>query len=155
MNVEIANLSDGRLPVRHAVDGRAFSPPVSWSGVPEGARSLALAMETVDHAGARRAVHWLAWNIDPASGGLAEGLMSQPEPDEPEGLLQGTADGGKTGYDGPVGTLGRPQRMRLRLLALDAPPDLAPAADANAFEKAVHGHVLEEAEARFEYVRPG
>lgn len=154
MDVELSALESGRLPVRYSIDGRAFSPPVRWRGVPDAAKELALAIETVTAGGEPRFAHWLAWGIDPRWKGLDEGLMTKPEPDEPSGLVQGTADSGKTGYDAPVGTINRPQRMRVRLLALDRRLDLAPAADSGAFRQAVQGHVLEEAERRFEYLRP-
>lgn len=154
MEVEVTALEDGELPVRYTVDGRAFSPPVRWRDLLTGVASLALAMETVNHEGEREAVHWLAWGIDPTSHGLDEGLMSKPEPDAPAGLVQGTASSGKTGYDAPVGTLNRPERLALHLFALDGPPDLDPAADADAFDAAIAPHTIARAETRFTYTRP-
>lgn len=154
MRVELAALDDGKLSTRYSVDGRAFSPPVRWADVPAGARELALVVEEVGAGGDTRFVHWLAWGIDPGWNGLDEGLMSKPEPDEPQGLRQGTADSGKTGYDAPVGTINRPERMRARLMALDTRLDLQPGADFAAFQKAVAGHVVEETEQDFEYARP-
>ncbi|RYD25454.1 MAG: PEBP family protein, partial [Verrucomicrobiaceae bacterium] len=49
--------------------GNSF--PLEWSGVPDSAKSLVLIMEDRDaKAPATPVVHWVAWNIPPAIGGL-------------------------------------------------------------------------------------
>jgi phosphatidylethanolamine-binding protein (PEBP) family uncharacterized protein len=62
----------GPIPRRHTCDGEDRSPPLSWSPPPAGTRSLALIVEGPDAPGGRF-IHWLAWDIDPHAGGLAEG----------------------------------------------------------------------------------
>lgn len=155
MHVEIPALEEGRLPVRHSADGEGISPPIRWIGVPDGARELAVLMQAVKAAGEPVFTHWVAWGIDPARGRIGAGLKGKADPDAPEEMVQGTGDQDDTGYQPPVGVMDRPQRLCLRLLALDTRLDLPPGAPVADFEKAVEGHVLDEADVRFEYVRPG
>jgi Raf kinase inhibitor-like YbhB/YbcL family protein len=60
------------IPAKHTDDGEGSSPPLTWNYIPEGTRSIALIVHDPDaHSG--DFTHWLAWNIDPDSGGLEEG----------------------------------------------------------------------------------
>ena len=52
------------LPERFTCDGEDTSPPLTWSGVATGARSLALLVEDPD-AAVRAFTHWSAWGIEP------------------------------------------------------------------------------------------
>ena len=155
MDVEIPVLEDGRLPVRFSADGDGGSPPIRWSGVPAGTRELAILMQAVKSDGTPVFTHWVAWGVDPARGKLDGGLKTKPDPDVPEGMVQGTGDQDMPGYQPPVGVMDRPQDLCLRLLALDTRLDLAPGAPVAEFMKAIEGHVIEEGAVRFQYVRPG
>jgi len=121
------------VPERHTCEGKNSSPPLSWSGVPEEARSLALIVEDPD---APRGVwtHWLAWGIEPGAGGLREGERPRAE---------GLNDFGKVGYGGPCPPHGHgPHRYVFRLHALDTRLDLARGATKWELERALAGHVL-------------
>ena len=48
----------GPIPRRHCCEGEDLSPPLSWSGAPEGTRSLALVVDDPD-APAGTFTHWL------------------------------------------------------------------------------------------------
>jgi Raf kinase inhibitor-like YbhB/YbcL family protein len=48
--------SNGFIPVEHAVEGFNVAPPLSWSAVPEGTRSIAIIVEDPDAPG-RTFVH--------------------------------------------------------------------------------------------------
>ncbi len=138
----------GALPARHTADGVNVSPPLHWTGVPRGARSLALIVEDPD-APAKTWVHWLCWNI-PAS---LKGIEEDVGPDDPR-LRQGLNSFGGCGWGGP-----RPpcrkgaHRYVLRLYALDKLLDLAPGADREALEAQMHGHVLAAARLMAKYHR--
>ena len=67
------------IPERHTCSGKGTSPPLAWSSVPDGTRTLALIVHDAD-APSGDFVHWLAWNIDPADGGIAE---DKPDPAPP------------------------------------------------------------------------
>ena len=90
------------IPQRHTCAGEGKSPPLSWSLVPEGTRTMALIVHDPD-APSGDFVHWLAWNIDPESGRLDEGV---PAPG------QGTNGFGRTGYAGPCPPPGTASNIR-------------------------------------------
>jgi Raf kinase inhibitor-like YbhB/YbcL family protein len=125
------------IPARHTCDGEDVSPPLGWRNLPEGTRSLALVVDDPDAPG-RIFTHWVAWGLDPASGGVGEG-ESAP--------LEGRNDFGTTGYRGPCPPPGHgPHRYVFRLYALDAEPALAAGAAKTELEQVMEGHVLTIAE---------
>ena len=132
----------GMIPARHTCDGPDTSPPLAWSGVPPGAKSLALIVDdpdAPDPAAPRRTwVHWVLYNVPPTTSGLPEG-------ETPAGALQGINDAHDPGYGGPCPPIGR-HRYFFKLYALDTMlPDLKRPTKA-ALEKAMQGHVLAQAE---------
>jgi Raf kinase inhibitor-like YbhB/YbcL family protein len=129
------------IPLRHSAYGDNASPALRWSGVPNGARSLALMLEDPDATSARPFVHWLAWNIDPASGALPEGVAPNAA-----GLVQGRNNRGSAGYFGPRPHGSRPHHYHFQLFALDAPLTLAAGADREALLAAMRGHVVAKGE---------
>src|SRR5947209_7673689 len=64
--------SGGSIPARYTCDGADVSPPLSWTGVPGGAHSLALTVIDPDGPG-KPFVHWVIFNLPPASSDLSEG----------------------------------------------------------------------------------
>jgi Raf kinase inhibitor-like YbhB/YbcL family protein len=134
----------GAIPRRHTCEGEDSSPPLAWSGTPEGTRSLALVMDDPDAPG-RTFLHWLAWGLDPASGGLEEGEAAP---------VEGTNDFGSTGYRGPCPPPGHgPHRYFFRLHALDASVDVPASADRDELESALQDHLLGSAELMGTYER--
>jgi hypothetical protein len=125
------------IPRQHSCDGEDVSPPLHWSNVPDGTRSLAL---VVDDPDAPRGVftHWVAWGLDPAAEGLREGEAPPRE---------GRNDFGAKGYGGPCPPPGHGlHRYVFRLYALDAEPELVVGAAKAELEQAIAGHVLTTAE---------
>lgn len=143
MIIESSSFTQDRMiPVRHTCDGPDVSPPLAWSGVPAGAKSLALIVDdpdTPDPAAPKMTwVHWVLYNIPPDAKTLAEGIAAK---DLPPGTLQGLNDWRRTAYGGPCPPVGR-HRYFFNLYALDAVlPDLKHPAKA-ALEKAMQGHIL-------------
>lgn len=143
----------GAIPARFTADGDNVSPPLRWSNVPTRARELALLLEDLDAAEARPFVHWIVWRIPPRLDGLPEAL-GVPQDGEPWGeALEGANSLEHVGYDGPEPPDDRPHRYRFRLLALDEPLRLETMPDSDAIERAVHGHVVEEARLEGRYGR--
>lgn len=138
------------LPVRYTKDGEDMSPALKWSDVPEGTRELALTFENTSDP----FVQWLAYKIAPELERLPEGFHHKAEPEEPAHLLQGTNSLGNVGYDGPLGTESRRYRYSFHLYALDEPLDHASGLSKEELERAMSGHVLEEAELTATYERP-
>ncbi len=65
----------GPMPIRFTADGAELSPPLQWSGLPDGAASLALLVEDVDAPFPRPLVHLLLHALPPTLNGLAEGAV--------------------------------------------------------------------------------
>ena len=65
----------GEIPAQYTCDGADISPPLSWSGVPEGTGSLVLVVEDPDApSGVFR--HRAVFDILPASPGLDAGYSA-------------------------------------------------------------------------------
>ena len=125
------------IPRRHTCEGEDVSPPLVWSGLPDGARSLALICDDPD-APSGTFTHWVAWGLDQDAGGLAEGEAAPAE---------GRSDFGTPGYRGPCPPPGHGRhRYFFRLFALDAVPDIEPGAGREELERALQGHLLASAE---------
>jgi len=127
----------GRIPARHTCDGADTSPPLRIDGVPKETKSLALVVDDPD-APRGTWVHWVVWNIDPATREIPEGGV-------PPKALQGRNDFGTLRYGGPCPPSGT-HRYFFRLFALDAVLSLAPGAGKEALERAMAGHILGRAE---------
>ena len=138
--------NNGEIPKKYSCDGGDISPPLKWSGVPAGGKSLVLIMDdpdAPDPAAPRMTwVHWLLYNLPPASTGLAEGVVTQTLP---SGSLEGLNDWKRLGYGGPCPPVGR-HRYFHKLYALDTLlPDLRSPSKAQ-LEAAMRGHVIASAE---------
>jgi Raf kinase inhibitor-like YbhB/YbcL family protein len=127
--------ANGTIPLIFSPYGAGRSPALTWSGLPAGTRSLALMMEDPDATSARPFVHWLAWNIDPARGGLAEASV-------PAGARQGRNSRGDTAYFGPRPHGSKPHHYHFQLFALDRMLELPVGAGRQQLLAAMNGHVL-------------
>ncbi|WP_317202508.1 YbhB/YbcL family Raf kinase inhibitor-like protein [Janthinobacterium sp.] len=134
------------IPPRHTCDGANISPPLAWSGVPAGTKSLTLIVEDPDApdpaAPQRIWVHWVLYNLPPGSGGLPEGLRGA---DFPGGSGEGINDWQRSGYSGPCPPIGR-HRYVHKLYALDLMLPRFAKATKMQLELAMRGHILEQAE---------
>lgn len=136
----------GDIPRKYTCDGEDVSPPLAWSGVPEGTRSLVLIVDDPDapdpQAPKMTWVHWVLYNIPPQASGLPEAVASS---DLPPGTREGLNDWKRTGYGGPCPPIGR-HRYFHKLYALDTIlPDLGTPTKAE-LEAAMQAHVLAQAE---------
>jgi Raf kinase inhibitor-like YbhB/YbcL family protein len=134
----------GQIPVRYTGEGEDLSPPLAWSGVPTGAKSLVLIVDdpdAPDPAAPKRVwVHWVLYNIPPSVKGLPEGVKKLPE-----GTDEGLNDWKRKGYGGPLPPTGR-HRYFFKLYALDALFDFYGSTPTKSdVEKAMQGHILSEA----------
>jgi Raf kinase inhibitor-like YbhB/YbcL family protein len=135
---------------RHGADGKETSPPLSFAGVPAGTTSLVLIVEDLDGPDTLRC-HWVYFNLPGKLDGLPEGV--EPEETPAPGGRQGTNDQGSLGYIGPRPSNGT-HRYVFHLYALDTMLDLAAGATRDDVERAMVGHVLEEARLMGRYARP-
>lgn len=132
------------IPKVYTCEGNDASPPLSWSGIPVSAKSLALIVDDPDApdpaAPKMTWVHWVLYNIAPSATGLPESVSASALP---KGTLEGNNDWHRTGYGGPCPPVGR-HRYFHKLYALDTVlPDLNHP-DKKALEKAMKGHIIAE-----------
>lgn len=133
------------IPPLYTCDGDDVSPPLEWSDVPPGTKSLVLIVDDPDApnpAAPQRAwVHWLLYNLPPDAGALPPGGDSRLPP----GTRRGLNDWRRGAYGGPCPPIGR-HRYFCKLYALDTTlPDLK-TPDKGRLERAMEGHVLAKAE---------
>lgn len=113
-------------------DGANLRPQLAWSEIPEGTKSLALAVFDPDAPG-KGWVHWLVVNLPPQSYELAgEGSL-------PVGAQEILNDFGKTEYGGPCPPSGT-HRYQFTLYALDI-ENISPR-DYNDFLNIIKNHEL-------------
>lgn len=136
----------GKIPAQYTCEGVDVSPPLAWSGAPEGTKSFALIVDDPDAPDPKAPkmtwVHWLVYNLPPAATRLAE---SAAIGGLPAGALEGVNDWQRTGYGGPCPPIGE-HRYFHKLYALDSMlPDLGKPTKA-ALEAAMQGHILASAQ---------
>lgn len=137
---------NGDIPVRYTCDGDDVSPPLSWSGVPAGTRSLALILDDPDAPDPKAPrmtwVHWLLYNIPPTATEMPERAGTK---NLPQGTLEGVNDWKRAGYGGPCPPVGR-HRYFHKLYALDTVlPDMNRPTKAK-LEAAMRGHIVSQTE---------
>lgn len=134
------------IPPKYTCEGDDRSPPLSWSGVPAGTKSLALVVDdpdAPDPAAPRMTwVHWVLYNVAPDTAALAEGASSTALPRD---AVEGPNDFKKVRYGGPCPPIGR-HRYFHKLYALDVVLPAGKPLDKPALEAAMRGHVLAQAE---------
>jgi Raf kinase inhibitor-like YbhB/YbcL family protein len=147
MTVTSTAVENGQpVPKRHTGDGGDVSPPLAWSGVPEGTKELALLAEDPDAPQPQPWVHWVIYKIPADTAGLKEGIPRTEQVAEPAGAVQGNSSYGTVGYRGPAPPKGHGvHHYHFRLYALDVELDAKPGLDKAGLLRAIAGHVLAEA----------
>jgi Raf kinase inhibitor-like YbhB/YbcL family protein len=111
--VESPAFSEGdTVPVQFTCDGDNVSPPLSWSGMPEGTTELRVSLTDPD-APSGPFTHWLVAGIDPSSSDVGQGMV-------PTGGTEEVNSFGERGYGGPCPPRGdEPHRYIFTVEALD------------------------------------
>lgn len=107
---------DEPIPEVHSCRGLEVSPPLAWSGVPDGAAALALVVDDPD-APAGTYFHWVVADID-------AGAISVPEGNVPSGGVQAANSARDARYAGPCPPSGT-HRYRFTVYALSEATGLA------------------------------
>jgi Raf kinase inhibitor-like YbhB/YbcL family protein len=136
----------GAIPSRYTCEGDDVSPPLSWSGVPAGAKSIAIIVDdpdAPDPAKPQRVyVHWVVYDIPAGEGSLSENASKRGMP---KGAVQGKNDWGKPEYGGPCPPIGR-HRYFFKLYALDTGLTGLTSPTKADLERAMKGHVVDSGE---------
>jgi len=134
------------IPKKYTCQGSDASPPLEWSGMPPGTLSFALIIDDPDapdpKAPQRVWVHWVLYNIPPATASLGEAASGKSVP---TGAAEGTNDWSRNGYGGPCPPIGR-HRYFFKLYALDIALPAGKVLNKAGLEAAMKGHVLAQAE---------
>jgi len=152
-----------------------WSPPLSWTGLPEGTKSVALIFDGTDNVVDPKssdeplAVHWLIWNIPPSVTELAEAVATTTQlVDLGPRVTQGLNADGFHGYTGPCpplqaaysiaqgyhGQTARPvDQFYFKIYALDIELDLGPDATREGLLKAMDGHIVAGGELKGEFIQ--
>lgn len=133
--------NEGKIPTQYARKTGNVSPPLAWTGVPEGTRSLALIVDDPD-APSGVFVHWLLYGIPPNVTSLRENQALTPE--LRNGARQGVNGYGELGYGGPQPPSGT-HRYFFHLYAVDTELDYPAGLSRQELDGAIQGHILAEA----------
>lgn len=137
------------IPAKYTCTGQDISPPMAWTGVPSGTKSLALIADDPD-APMGTWVHWVLYNIPPTAAGLPEQLPSDEVLED--GSRHGVTDFKRFGYGGPCPP-GGTHRYYFKLYALDTPLELSGRVGKQDVLDAMQGHVLAEGQLMGKYKR--
>ncbi|HJV66270.1 MAG TPA: YbhB/YbcL family Raf kinase inhibitor-like protein [Geomonas sp.] len=138
MNLTSPDFQNGKpIPVKFSCKGDDVNPPLVIEGVPAEAKSLALIMDDPD-APAGTWVHWVMWNVDPATSQIARASV-------PAGAQQGTNSWKRNNYGGPCPPSGT-HRYFFKLYALKERLNLPHSTTSKELEHAMQGKVLASCE---------
>jgi Raf kinase inhibitor-like YbhB/YbcL family protein len=126
------------IPAEHTCDGRNDSPPLRWTGVPDGTVSFALTCDDPDAPGGW--VHWILYNLPATTRELSARVPAVAQ--LPDGAAQGISDFKRPGYGGPCPPPGKHHRYFFKLHALDSKLTLKPGATKPALLEAMKPHLL-------------
>ena len=152
MTLEITSsaFSNGEMiPARYTCDGSDVSPDLSWRGVPNSAKSLALICDDPD-APMGTWVHWVLFNIPAEAVGLPAEISSSATLEN--GARHGKNDFRRLGYGGPCPP-GGTHRYFFKLYALDTELKLDSGITKAQLVEAMQGHILAEAQLMGRYKR--
>ena len=127
------------IPRKFGYKNGNISPPLTIDKIPSNAKSMALIMDDPDAMGAvgKVWVHWVMWNINPTTIEVKESMT-------PSGSVEGMTDFGEVGYGGPAPPDKRHTYV-FKLYALDSVLDLSSESSKADVEKAMEGHIIEQA----------
>lgn len=128
--------NNSKIPPKYTCDGENINPPLSFSEVPENAKSLVLIMDDPD-APMGTFIHWVLFNIDPKTTEIKENSV-------PQSASLGKTTTGRSDYVGacpPSGT----HRYFFKLYALDTVLNLNNP-DKTELEAKMQSHILEKSE---------
>ena len=138
--------ADDAIPRKYTREGEDVSPPLEWSGLPEGTREVVLICDDPDAPIPEPFVHWVVYKIPAHKAGLSEG--------SPEGALEGPNDFDEVGYGGPMPPKGHGRHhYHFKVYALDTELEAIPRLSKDQLLAAMEGHVLDEGELVGTYAR--
>ncbi len=139
LKVFSSSFKDGKMiPDKFTCDGEDISPQISWEGLPEGVKSLALICDDPD-APSGDFVHWVVFNIPPELDGFEENAEMSEIAD------LGMTDYGRPGYGGPCPPSGF-HHYHFKVYALDEMLKTEGTVDKYDLLDKMEGHILAKGE---------
>jgi Raf kinase inhibitor-like YbhB/YbcL family protein len=115
----------GPIPIKYTADGEGISPPLEWSGVPEGIATLMILIEDADSPTPEPFVHAIIYNLPGNGAGLDEGALPS-EGHQARGVSMGRSSVLKTQYLPPTPPVGHGiHRYAFQIFALATRPAFA------------------------------
>ena len=112
------------MDVRHSQDGGNVSPQLSWSGLPDATKALAISCFDPDAPTPAGFWHWTILNLPVSLTEVPSGFGS-PDSTLPAGAVRARNDGGTDGYVGAAPPPGdHPHRYIFAVHALAAPVEV-------------------------------
>jgi Raf kinase inhibitor-like YbhB/YbcL family protein len=138
----LAFLDHAPIPERYTADGVGTSPPLQWSGVCAGARSLVLVVEDADAPTPQPLVHAIVIGLTAEDAALAEGAL-QSEAHPGAGYRTGLTSYLQTGWLPPDPPPGHGvHRYAFQIFALDAVPEFSEAPGRDEVAEALQAHAV-------------
>lgn len=129
----------GTIPTKYAAEGQNVSPPLSWTGLPEGTREIALICDDPDAPRPEPFVHWVVYKIPANLRGLPEGSTQE--------ALEGKNSTYSIGYSGPMPPQGGGvHHYHFKVYALDRELDAEAGLTKDELLEVMEGHILAEGE---------
>jgi Raf kinase inhibitor-like YbhB/YbcL family protein len=125
------------IPDRHTSNGEDVSPPLDWTGVPDGTQSFAVVCHDPGAPLVDGFTHWVAYGIDDTAEGVPEGITD---------INQGVNSTGAQQYNGPAPPPGHgSHHYYFWVYALREDPDLEPGLSRRELLDAIEDLVIEQA----------
>jgi Raf kinase inhibitor-like YbhB/YbcL family protein len=137
------------IPKKFTCDGENISPPLEWSEIPEGTKSIAIICDDPD-APMETWVHWVIYNIPASVNKLKENIPFEKVLED--GTIQGKNDFRKIGYGGPCPPSGI-HRYFFKIYSLNTTLAFAPGLTKGELLHAMEEHILSEGKLMGKYSR--
>lgn len=134
LNMTSSEFTDGTdIPKAYGCKGQNINPPLAFSGIPDGAKSLALTLNDPD-APSGNFIHWLVWDIPVSTKAINSNSV-------PVGAVQGKNGSGQNQYMGPCPPSGTHHYI-FTLYALDGSLSLPTGSNWEQLQAAMNGHII-------------
>lgn len=133
--------NEALIPICYTGRGEDISPELHLSPLCDGAKSLAIIMDDLDHP-IPAYNHWTLWNV-PVMQVIPENIPYGAHVNELNGAMQGRGYG-KNRYRGPKPPFNWSHRYQFNVYALDCMLDLLSSSRKKNLLDAIQGHILQE-----------
>lgn len=149
LQVTSAFADRGKMPIEYTGRGRDISPALHLSKLADGAVSIAIIMDDVDHPLFKPYTHWVIWNL-PAIREIPADIPHGETLPELNGAVQGVGYG-RHRYRGPKPPFNMRHLYQFDVYVLDCRLDLSPKSRKRDLIRAMEGHVLQHGQLLGEY----